>query len=421
MRLKYVFPSSPAEDEARRKLEARIDLWWQDFAARAKDLPQAFRGKLKFDFTTWTQNHFHDIHPEIMWEFGPGVRGGERLAISAEANFVLQPLVDLILERAPVIPNWTFIPYRPAVGMKWAEMYVKARTGLKLRTGANAYRIKVSTGHYNKIDLAIYSAKYSEARHKEELKMAGTAVQYLLGEEFFYNWLGALSISKLSVMQTFFGRGLVSLPLLKPRVDALMTTLRDQLYPEPMWKGGWQNLSNREPSDKKGQQKVGTMFKLNAKKQDVYPRRTDEYVAVSEAAKIWEATHLDSEFSSRRFSKHSELFCYLKIDMTGFSEKEILGLRYDIQEKLDELLNKAQAGCAIGGATGYVYSYIDLALSNVPASIDRIRTCFREMNLTHRAWLLFFDKEFADEWVGVAEDTPEPPGYRDALTGVEKI
>ena len=418
MRLKYIFPSSPAEDEARRKLEARIDHWWQDFAARAKDLPQAFRGKLKFDFTTWTQNHIHDIHPEIMWEFGPGVRGGERLAISAEANFVLQPLVDLILERAPAIPNWTFVPYRPAVGMKWAEMYVKARTGLKLRTGANAYRIKVSTGHYNKIDLAIYSAKYSEARHNEELKMAGTAVQYLLGEEFFYNWLGALSISKLSVMQTFFGRGLVSLPLLKPRVDALMTTLRDQLYPAPMWKGGWQKIFNGEPPDKTGRQKVGTAFKLSPKQCDVYPRRTDECLAVSAAEKIWEATHLDPEFSSRRFSRHSELFCYLKIDMTGIAEKTY---QSDIEKKLGDLLCQAQAGCVLGGGTGYVYSYIDLALSDVRASIDPIRTCFREMNLTHKAWLLFFDKELAEEWVGVAEDTPEPPGYRDALNGVEKI
>jgi hypothetical protein len=408
MRLKYVFPSSSAEDSERLLLEKRIDFWWKEFERKATDLPLAFRGKLKWDYISWMQEEFHKIHPEVMWEFGPGVNGGERLAICAESNFVLQPLVDFIIERAPAIPNWTFLPYRPPVEMEWVQIYTKARADASLTPGA--FKVKVSLGKYNKIDLSFYSPTYSEARHDEELKLAGTAAQYLLGEEIFYYWLGNFNLEPLSFMKSLLGGGLVPLDKLKPRVDVLISAVRDQLYNAPMWKGGWNAHFNGEAVDPR-RTPVGSVYKLEPKTRDVYPNWTDEFAAVSQAPIIWEATHLDPEFSSRRFSKHSEIFCYLKIDTAEIPNDKLLSNRHAIQDGLEKLLYGAHAGTITGGGTGTLYSYIDLALDDVRAAIDSIRRCFREMKLTHNAWLLFYDIELAKEWVGVADDTQPPPGY----------
>ena len=73
------------------------------------------------------------------------------------------------------------------------------------------------------------------------------------------------------------------------------------------------------------------------------------------------------------------------------------------------MLRPDQLGCTIGGGTGLRYSYIDLALTDVPRSAEIIRRVLQEGNIPKRSWLQFFDCEWRQEWIGIWDDSPPPP------------
>jgi hypothetical protein len=67
-------------------------------------------------------------------------------------------------------------------------------------------------------------------------------------------------------------------------------------------------------------------------------------------------------------------------------------------------------GCVIGGGSRRRYNYIDLALIDVRAAADAIRSPLLLAGLkTRRAWLLLFDDILGAEWIGTRPDSPPPP------------
>jgi hypothetical protein len=121
------------------------------------------------------------------------------------------------------------------------------------------------------------------------------------------------------------------------------------------------------------------------------------------------ATCSGVSFCSERFSRVGEMFCYLKIDGGDGLDAAHFGDRGDIEDGLDAALIPAELGCVVGGGTGKMYAYIDLALLDVLAAAEAIRTVLRKGNINRRTWLLFHDADLADEWIGIYDDTPAPP------------
>jgi len=84
--------------------------------------------------------------------------------------------------------------------------------------------------------------------------------------------------------------------------------------------------------------------------------------------------------------------------------------RARLEEALNETLRPPRLGCVIGGGSGRRYSYVDLALIDVPAAAAAIRGVLGQLKLpTRRAWIQFFDNSLAAEWIGMWPDSPEPP------------
>ena len=61
-----------------------------------------------------------------------------------------------------------------------------------------------------------------------------------------------------------------------------------------------------------------------------------------------------------------------------------------------------------GSGQGMRYWYVDLALLDVDASISAIQSALTAGNIPFRTWVLFYDREWADEWVGMYDETPPP-------------
>jgi hypothetical protein len=67
-------------------------------------------------------------------------------------------------------------------------------------------------------------------------------------------------------------------------------------------------------------------------------------------------------------------------------------------------------GAVLGGGTGLRYAYIDLALADISAALPVIRGCLRNLQIPKRSWLQFFDATLSQEWIGIYDDSPMPPG-----------
>src|SRR5262249_26132051 len=84
-RWRFADEMTAAEREARHRTMARIDAWWDEFRARTGDLDAVFGKQKEWDLPEWMARHLQAVDPDLMWEYGPAVRGdGHRLVITPE-------------------------------------------------------------------------------------------------------------------------------------------------------------------------------------------------------------------------------------------------------------------------------------------------------------------------------------------------
>jgi hypothetical protein len=116
-------------------------------------------------------------------------------------------------------------------------------------------------------------------------------------------------------------------------------------------------------------------------------------------------------FSSTRYSRFGETFCHLKIDREGWSPNAAFDDKEDLEDAVDAALMRVGLGTLVGGGTGLRYFYLDLALLDVEGAVPLLREVLQDGGVSVRSWLLFFDSALADEWVGIWDDSPAPPGF----------
>jgi hypothetical protein len=362
-----------------------MDRWWAEFESKTKALDDLFNRRAKWDLPAWMHAHLNAIHPKLMWEFGPGVGGGHRLVITPESHRELRPLVKTLLERAPKIPGWQFYSYRLAEDVDGTVATVSARTGVDI---ANAMAC-ASLGKFGRIDLKFVCPTFVLPNEKKAVHAAFVATETLLGEEVLDKWIGVIDAVPAGGKDR-------ALPLsrLKPSVDALIGSIQEQMFPKPCW----------EMEDMKW-----TLWKLKPKKQKDYPGQLDLFVGKSMLQDMWQVAHGNMVFYSSSFSKFDEVFCYVKLDGSQGLDSEKFGDKAEIEDALDGALKPARVGCVIGGGTGVRYSYVDLALTNLPRGIEIVRKVLQEGNIHRRSWILFYDAELVNEWIGIWDDSPPPP------------
>src|SRR4051812_41334253 len=178
MRWKFPDPLDQGEAKARAQTLQRIDHWWKALASRAPDITQLFSRKQDWDLAAWMGENLEAIHPDLKWEFGPGLKSGQRLVITPEFDHQLRPLVDVILQRAPEISCWEFYPYRIPESLEDALKTVAGRVGGDI-AGSH---FSAALGERSKIDLKFHPADASLGK-KQLLNQAFVAAETLLGEE----------------------------------------------------------------------------------------------------------------------------------------------------------------------------------------------------------------------------------------------
>jgi hypothetical protein len=402
VRWRFIDPKNEAENADRRRIVQKIDAWWRAFQNKSKDISALFSRKSEWDLPAWMNEHLNAIHPQIMWEYGPAVKGqGHRLVMTPESAHHLRPLVNAILERAPRIADWEFYPHRLAESVEDAIASVSARTGVDL----SSFKVQAAKGAYNRVDLTFTSEVFHSAEDQNARNAAFVATESLLGEAILDEWIGAIEYAlppKASLVGNWFGKkpkdaggNFHRLETLPEMVRALVGSTLEQLPPEPhyLWAENAQwSVGQGEPDEQEDYAGRGDLLTFTTLNMDLL--RTALGAAL---------------FSSRRFSRCGETFCYLKIDgLKGLPDKGFND-RDEIEEALNETLIAQKLGCHIGGAMGLRYVYIDLALTDLDRGIAAIKERLRAGNVPNRTWIQFFDTDLAAEWVGIYDNTPPPP------------
>jgi hypothetical protein len=140
-----------------------------------------------------------------------------------------------------------------------------------------------------------------------------------------------------------------------------------------------------------------------------YPGRCDLVVGYTAVPGLWERFHSAEGVHSSDLSTCSETFCYLKIDGIEGLGGSVFGDKSQIEDTLDDALRHFNVGCVIGSGTGLRYSYVDFAVVDVSMACDIVREVLCAGKIPKRSWILFFDSDKAEQWIGVWPDTPAPP------------
>lgn len=387
MRIRFRVDPSPAETAHYDQTMAAIGAWWDAFRLRAEDLDAIFSGRASWDVVSWVNSHLEPIADGLMWEFGPGT-GGHRMVITPEANSALRPLVAELIRRATQIAGWEFRAHRIAENAERAEQLVAALGGESL----DQVSFDLSVSEENLVDIECFVPK--GCSDDAASTTAYTGVRALVGEATFERWIGALSISKATKRR----RGAIVPGELGAAVGQAIREIRASL-PAQRWVDHNDNgaaVLQREPPDE----------------EDDYPARTDVFLGSSMYPQLAVASlsTLEGFVASERFSRHDEVFAYVKIDGSdGLPEHGSFGDRSDIEDAIDSILRDNGLGACVGGATGLRYAYVDFATSDIDRAIELLRAPLQDGGLPHRSWILFYDPDLAAEWIGIHPDTPPPP------------
>ena len=368
--------------EAKQALKDAVSDFWKAFEEHQEDILFSFSDDPKIDVVNFMGFYLQSIHPQISWEFGPGINGKElRLVMTPEEHVSLRPFVDYIVSAAPELEKWEFYNRRPKENMDNTRLLVEAKTGSVLEP----MKFSASINEFNEIDLVFVG---DEVKDQDDvdfiLNQAFVVAECMLGEELMDKWIGFIdSASSVEV-----NIQLQEITSLEEFVNGLISQVRDSQF-------DFQSIA-------KDSYKA---YQLDPQDFADYPAQGDLQNAKTAYPQMWENAHNGESFYSERYAKEGK-FAYLKVEKTegtgSFSSKEELG------ESLNSALLSQQLGGVMGNGEGKKYYYHDLYLKDVPTGIDTITTLLGDKGLTKRAWIHFYDSELAEEWVGVSSESPQP-------------
>ncbi len=379
------FAETERELREKRRIEHSADAFFAALFEKAAALDALFSRRARWDIRSFMQKRLDPIDERLCWEFGPAVKGGQhRLVVTPEAERQLRPLVECVISRAPRRSGgFELYSYRLAEPLAMVRANLQARVNVDL---SRLSRVRVSRGRHGRVDLAFFMPDLDQ----QTTRSAGfVAAEGLLGEETLDVWIGSIEAERRASKK--------SIPLadLPKAVARAIRARRKELRPRPYCLAAPRSYSAL-------QRKVPV--------QSAYPGRSDLFLITTCAPEIEIAALEEESFDSARFSRHGEIFAYVKIDALGGLGPSRVDDRAGIEDAVDRVLAAKGLGRAVGGGTGHRYSYLSVALMPpLPKSVKALRRALAELRLPKHTWILFHDATLANEWVGVYPATPPPP------------
>lgn len=382
------------------KIQAAIQSWWAAFARAEHALNEMFmtgEGGPTDILMNLMNEHFHAVHPEMMWEFGKGTQKNHVLRIAPERNYELEPLARWMKDLAPELEFFDIQIDRPAT--PWNEIIEHTDSRFSWPSPAEIY-FTLETGKFNRIDI-VFHAKTKDVGPKFETDCF-LLTEQLLGEKVVTDWVGYID-AELHTPKGLIKKTYSSFPARAINASGLAGAVRAKMA----------NIKNDLPpviSDQDIDNQNWSIVKIERQEDDPHHYMNDMYLAVTSDADLFRSLYsAKSRFHGGRHSTAEDCFVLIKID--GADSARDLGQadsRHDIQNAVDDALRAQGLGGVVMGGMGQIYMFIIVALSNENAGLKCSLDTLRTLKLGSKTWLQYCDARRQMEWIGIYDDTPEP-------------
>jgi hypothetical protein len=378
--VRVLFAEHGAERRERQRALAAADVFWQSIEACAGSITPDHERALR------------EVHPLLFLEAADDETDG--IVIRSERRF-MSPLVDAIVERRP--PARRVHARRPALPCSRVEARFEDLLGGRL-DGVRA-RAGFTRGHLLELVLHL-----PEAQRADTEAQAEALAQALLGERLVDDWVGAIDVVP-AARAASSGR---ALPVLQPAAKGELSLAELPSAVSAAIEGLSAGLDSRPFHE---QNELGwTMLECEPSSRDSAASQDDVLLVSTVSPELMKSFLRGEPFSSRRFSRAGERFAYLKLARGSTPAERWLSDRRALEDALDTALRQARAGCIFGAGLGLSHAYVDLAYADLVAGVNITREIARRAGAPRESWILFFDADWGAEWLGVWDETREPPG-----------
>ncbi|HND68078.1 MAG TPA: hypothetical protein PL112_14870 [Candidatus Obscuribacter sp.] len=406
--MRWLLADTGNDFERRRKeqKQEQIERFWQRFAQEEKALARAARIGNDAYLSSWLGENLLSLSEDILWELenisaavsmqkSPMTESYTKLVITSGGRARARLLVNHIVAAAPNLPSWQFAAYKEP---NQFGQYQDSR----LKGDWSKAEVTIEVTDTNALDLTILSERFHKDGSKEDLALAMVLAESLLGEEILDKWINIvvprsrqerkspLAAVRLGIEQ----RQTVNIKDLFQAVTDTINQIKEALPPQPLWQYQCSKRElehhGRKPEDWEADQGA-----------DV------NYSTLTNMPKLSRAPSRRYNFYSTAFSRHNELFCYLKIK--GADElRENQERRLALARAVDACLHEGQVGCLTGSGITEESVILELMLHNLKPAVELLRRVAAQTGLPATSWLLFHDRDYQDEWAGLKEDSPLP-------------
>ncbi len=387
-RWRFLDGGSGAEVERKNAMIAKIDKFWHDFKAEGPGSKSP--GNLLKDATVpvWMHEHLAKIDPAFEWEMGRSPDGKAELAICAGEAVDSMPIVETMIERAGVLPNWTLTSYRLPMNAETVESAFESRTGKKLPP----FRVELARTKTNGIDVTVLSPEFVGEDRRQDSETAFVLSDIVIGENNLNRWQNFI-VTKHDdrPAPADYSSAKASAEFAKAFAAEQEKALADLPF-EPRWS---------LPAVKK------TSLIAYSKETSAELLKLDRcrLTFVTTWPELGEALSTQQKFFSERYSKNGEKFAYLHV-IAGKEYSD--DYRVKLEQALDNTLRAEKLGCVVGTGRGKPDSYyFDLCLTNPDKAIPLLRQFCLDEKLPKESWLRFYDLYWNREWVHMLPDTPD--------------
>lgn len=373
-----------------------IENFWTQFERDHQTLRAAYEKRASDFILRWIEKNLQVIDENLMWEIGQDIISQENrltLAITPEGNHQLRPMTATIMKMAPQIPGWRFTQHKAP-----AASNVKGSRHSMAKQDWDDLEAAIIAKKTNSFDLVFRSNFITSTDKPSDLEEVFLAADTFLGQEYLDIWIDLISTVPKAKQEGFFARifgnrakkeeeyVFVQFDELRTRLSGMIAELIDSL------------------PDKTFIETESNQYYLIELSAEHHGRITANTIA----PEVILAKVSRNLFHSANFSKHGEVFAYIKTTLASLESEDLQWL-YSLEEAINTALKKHGVGATLGTGFGPGLGFIDLALLDVHASLEIIRQELNRAEASKSSWVLFYDTYMRDEWWGLSEDSPLPP------------
>lgn len=337
----------------------RVQAFWNWFPGNGERIRALIDSQKHNELTSMVSKFMEETLPHMAWCFGPGERGGHSFTLSGEGIVVKQLLAENWLSQAVEVPGWTFHGSRqPTPPAELKGMAISFEKGVNIDVEHFLVKPQVDEKE-ERVNLVAWHPAFTKVPQDHRLQILYILLDEALGEFGVETWLGQIELEPFNAEGKTF-----SLDKLPEHLEQVK-----QYY-------HWEKLSPLRSY---------SFYEFSGNYAG--PRGDTVMGTTCIQTVIGEFLSNQGKLEENPVEGTGAELAYLAIDGSIFPDGQQVDVRSNIEDALNDELQKEGSGRTLGGAFGSRNAYIDLLLLDGDRSRQLVADALKSLQLSHLARL----------------------------------